>query len=245
MKKSFAVVAFLLAILMGCQKDEQSKNSNQTNNPVPKISLHKVPAVMSGDDSIGIEHNNALASLIEFSRMNGGINSDECFIFLDQYYLPPSNADRAEIFNYAQKLITKQPIDSQEILVRLSVSNTAKQMLQSIIDIVRKQQVLDLNHLNERLAGQESKAMQTLKGEELSVVLQLCSISRNSGKFWQTYYGDHPTQGGEGFWKVLAAIHADNCGYLVGAICGDAGFWSAYFSATIGFSILGDGKVEI
>jgi hypothetical protein len=246
MKRTFMAMTVLLAVLTGCQKENRTVEKKK----VKKAELFASLVTQSGitrdiRDSVGLDHNRALTSLIEYSKMNGGINRDECFIFLDQYYMAPSNVNRADNYRYAKMVLSKQPIDSDGIIIQMSYSQATKQLLQTIIDITLQQQELNLQLLNEKLAALESKARQRLKGEELSVALQLSSISRHSAKFWKTYYIDHPRPVGEGLWKVLAAIHADNCGFLVGVLFGDPGFWSAYFSATVGFSILDDRKVEI
>jgi hypothetical protein len=246
MKRNCVKMLLLMTALAGCQKEGNQESPVLTSALKVKGGLLQHAVRMNaGNDTIGIHHNLALNAVVSYSRENGGINLDDCVIFLDEYYRTPLLANRAEIVNSVHSLKGNTLNDFEKIIARLPFSVDSKQLVSSVLNAIRASPSMDAHVINARLDAIEGIAKTRVKDKELSIILQLISISKHSSNFWITRYGDQPLPGPERLWKVLAAIHADNCGFLIGIIFGDPEFGAALFSASVGFGINDDNRVDI
>nr|WP_288813112.1 hypothetical protein [uncultured Sphingobacterium sp.] len=231
--------------ITGCQKEKKELYTKQGISVVQKAPLSRGHAV-DKSDSAGIRHNLALRAMIESSRMNGGTNWDECVIFLDGYFVRPENADRGGIITYAKRMVSEDGVDPEEVISALPYSVAAKRTIRSVLDANRTMQSPDTEALENRLRLIVANAERQLAPAELEVVKELASIARHSSRFWENYFGHQPVPPvGEGLLKILWTIHADNMGYLCGILFGDPEFGASLFSASGGFGIANNERVDI
>jgi phage gp37-like protein len=241
--RSFIGVAVLI-MLAGCQKQNNSTDNEKVVKPVVLNSVRNLSAANLNADSIGIIHNNALAAAMQFSSSNKGWNGQ--VVFLQKYFNVPPDADHQAIVEQARSMMNSNaPVDADQIINRLPVTEAARQLLSAIMADSQQMSKMDPELLIQRLTQIDLQAQHTLNPNEQLIVHRLFSVAKFSAIFWKRYFEQYPLpEDQEPFLKWLAALYADNCGCLVGILFGDPDFGAALFSASVGYVIYYDNKAE-